>query len=125
MKDKRNEFVFSRRIKAGKRTYFVDVKSTRKEDYFITITESTRKPDADNHYIKQKIFLYKEDFNKLQAALAEAIDYVKTELMPDYDFEKYDRPPSEQDESRYPQGRFEPPRNSYNEPPYNEPEDLE
>ena len=96
MWDKQNEFVFSKRIRAGRRTYFIDVKSTRKEDYFITITESTRKGNAEAPVIKQKIFLYKEDFNKFERGLLEAIDYIKHELMPDYDFEKFDRPDEEE-----------------------------
>ena len=81
--------IFSKRIKAGKRTYFLDVKPTRSNDYYITLTESLRKPGT-NGYVKHKIFLYKEDFNKLLNGLTEAVNFVKTELMPDYDFEKYD-----------------------------------
>jgi hypothetical protein len=82
------EEVFSKRIKAGKRTYFIDVKSTRGEDYYITITESKKKLGAPG-YVKHKIFLYKEDFNKFLAGLNEAVDHVKTELIPDFDFEKF------------------------------------
>lgn len=104
MWDKQNEFVFSKRVKAGKRTYFIDVKSTKKEDYFITITESTRKGNNDNNFIKQKIFLYKEDFNKFERGLLEAIDYVKQELMPDYDFDKFDRPDEEEPPRYGPKG---------------------
>ena len=57
-----NEEIFSKRVRAGKRTYFIDVKSTRGNDYYLTITESKRK--QGNHFIRHKIFLYKEDFNK-------------------------------------------------------------
>jgi viroplasmin and RNaseH domain-containing protein len=86
-KGQRDE-VYSRRIKAGKRTYFIDVKATRGNDYYITITESKRKEDGYG-YAKHKIFLYKEDFNKFMDGLDEVIGYVKNDLMPDYDFERY------------------------------------
>ena len=83
------ESVYSKRIRAGKRrTYFFDVRATRSNDYFLTITES-RKRFNDNGYDRHKIFLYKEDFNKFTKALTEAVDYVKTELMPDFDFDAF------------------------------------
>jgi predicted AlkP superfamily phosphohydrolase/phosphomutase len=93
------ESIYSKRIRAGKRrTYFFDVKATRANDYYLTITES-RKRFNDNGYDRHKIFLYKEDFNKFIKALGEAIDYVKTELMPDFNFDAYnhDEVPAEQD----------------------------
>lgn len=81
--------VYSKRIRAGKRrTYFFDVRATRGNDYFLTITESRKRFD-DNGYDRHKIFLYKEDFNKFIKALGEAIDYVKTDLMPDFDFDAF------------------------------------
>lgn len=87
--DKKMESVYSRRIRAGKRrTYFFDVRATRGNDYYLTITES-RKRFNDDGYDRHKIFLYKEDFNKFIKALGEAVDYVKTELMPDFDFDAY------------------------------------
>lgn len=87
--DKKNESVYSKRIRAGKRrTYFFDVRATRGNDYFLTITESRKRFD-DNGYDRHKIFLYKEDFNKFIKALGEAIDYVKTDLMPDFDFDAF------------------------------------
>ncbi|HRN56978.1 MAG TPA: DUF3276 family protein [Agriterribacter sp.] len=87
--DKRMESVYSKRIRAGKRrTYFFDVRSTRNQDYYLTITES-RKRFNDNGYDRHKIFLYKEDFNKFIKALNEAVDHVKTELMPDFDFDAF------------------------------------
>ena len=87
--DKRMESVYSKRIRAGKRrTYFFDVRATRGNDYYITITES-RKRFNENGYDRHKIFLYKEDFNKFLKALTEAVDYVKTELMPNFDFDAY------------------------------------
>ena len=87
--DKKMESVYSKRIKAGKRrTYFFDVRATRGNDYYLTITES-RKRFNDGGYDRHKLFLYKEDFNKFTKALNEAVDYVKTELMPDFDFDAY------------------------------------
>jgi hypothetical protein len=87
--DKKMESIYSKRIRAGKRrTYFFDVRATRGNDYYLTITES-RKRFNDNGYDRHKIFLYKEDFNKFIKALSEAVDYVKTELMPDFDFDAY------------------------------------
>ena len=97
--DKKMESIYSKRIRAGKRrTYFFDVKATRANDYYLTITES-RKRFNDNGYDRHKIFLYKEDFNKFIKALGEAVDYVKTELMPDFNFDAYnhDEVPVEQD----------------------------
>ena len=87
--DKKMESIYSKRIRAGKRrTYFFDVRATRGNDYYLTITES-RKRFNDNGYDRHKIFLYKEDFNKFIKALTEAVDYVKTDLMPDFDFDAY------------------------------------
>jgi len=87
--NRNNESLFSKRIKAGKRrTYFFDVRSTRGNDYFITITESKKRFD-DNGYDRHKMFLYKEDFNKFLNALTETVNYVKTDLMPDFDFDAY------------------------------------
>lgn len=93
------ESVYSKRIRAGKRrTYFFDVRATRGNDYFLTITESRKRFD-DNGYDRHKIFLYKEDFNKFIKALGEAIDYVKTDLMPDFDFDAFNH--------EYPEGEGE------------------
>ena len=87
--EKKMESIYSKRIRAGKRrTYFFDVRATRGNDYYLTITES-RKRFNDNGYDRHKIFLYKEDFNKFIKALAEAVDHVKTQLMPDFDFDAY------------------------------------
>lgn len=84
-----NESIYSKRLKAGKRrTYFFDVRTTRASDYFITITESKKRSD-DRGYERHKMFLYKEDFNKFLAALTDTINYVKTDLMPDFDFDAY------------------------------------
>lgn len=78
MEGNRDE-VFSRRVRAGKRTYFIDVRSTRSgEDYYLTITESKRSGETERE--KFKIFLYKEDFEKFRAALTEALEFAYTEL---------------------------------------------
>jgi hypothetical protein len=93
--DKKMESIYSKRIRAGKRrTYFFDVRATRGNDYYLTITES-RKRFNDNGYDRHKIFLYKEDFNKFIKALTEAVDHVKTQLMPDFDFDAYNHEESE------------------------------
>lgn len=87
--DKKMESIYSKRIRAGKRrTYFFDVRATRGNDYYLTITESRKRFD-DNGYDRHKIFLYKEDFNKFIKALDESVSYVKTELMPDFDFDAF------------------------------------
>ena len=87
--EQHNESIYSKRVKAGKRrTYFFDVRSTRGSDYFITITESKKRAD-DNGYDRHKMFLYKEDFNKFLAGLAETINYVKTDLMPEFDVDAF------------------------------------
>ncbi|GET28428.1 DUF3276 family protein [Prolixibacter sp. SD074] len=72
------EEVYSKAVRAGKRTYFFDVKMTRKDEYYLTITESKKKFDQDGkyHFEKHKIFLYKEDFDKFSDGLAEIIDYI-------------------------------------------------
>ena len=95
--ERNSETLFSKRLKAGKRrTYFFDVRSTRSNDYFITLTES-KKRFNDNGYDRHKIFLYKEDFNKFLKALGETIDYVKTDLMPDFDFDAFNHEHTEDD----------------------------
>ncbi|RYY70729.1 MAG: DUF3276 family protein [Chitinophagaceae bacterium] len=87
--DKKMDSVYSKRIKAGKRrTYFFDVRETRGSDFYLTITESRKRFDSDG-YDRHKIFLYKEDFNKFVKGLNEAVDYVKTDLMPDFDFDAF------------------------------------
>ena len=74
------EDVYSKPVRAGKRTYFFDVKATKgRKDFYLTITESKRRnnPDGTFNYDKHKIFLYKEDFDKFQEGLAEVIGYIK------------------------------------------------
>lgn len=95
--DKKMDSIYSKRIRAGKRrTYFFDVRATRANDYYLTITES-RKRFTDNGYDRHKIFLYKEDFNKFLKALTEAVDHVKTQLMPDFDFDAFNHDEAEVD----------------------------
>lgn len=97
------ESIYSKRIRAGKRrTYFFDVRATRGNDYYLTITESRKRFD-DNGYDRHKIFLYKEDFNKFIKALGESVDYVKTDLMPDFDFDAFNHDEN-QDENGYSNG---------------------
>ncbi len=72
--------IFTKRVRAGKRTYFFDVKATKSEkDFYITITESKRV--GEEEYEKHKIFLYKEDFEKFRDALDETVDYVQAKLL--------------------------------------------
>jgi hypothetical protein len=83
--------IYSKRVRAGKRTYFFDVKSTRSNDYYLTITESKKRYRDDGFsYEKHKIFLYKEDFKKFIEALEDTVNHVKKELMPEVDFTKFD-----------------------------------
>ena len=78
-KDNENVEIYSQRIKAGKRTYFFDVKSTRSNDYYLTITESKKRfKDEGFYYEKHKIFLYKEDFEKFSEGLTDVISYIKS-----------------------------------------------
>jgi hypothetical protein len=74
--NREREEVFSKKVRAGKRTYFFDVKATRSNDYYVTVTESKKRLE-DGVFIKHKIFLYKEDFEKFAEGLKETIDYVK------------------------------------------------
>ncbi len=98
--DKKMDSVYSKRIRAGKRrTYFFDVKATRGNDYYLTITESRKRFDSDG-YDRHKVFLYKEDFNKFLKALNEAVAYVKTELMPDFDFDAFNHEYAENEEEQ-------------------------
>ena len=78
-------------MRAGKRrTYFFDICETRGNDYYITLTESTRRHDG-NGYERHKIFLYKEDCNRFVNYLNDTVDHLKNELLPDYDFDEFTR----------------------------------
>lgn len=80
-KRQRNE-VYSQAVRAGRRTYFFDVKETRKGDFYLTITESKKVFDRDNkfHFEKHKLFLYKEDFDKYKDALDDTVSYIREKL---------------------------------------------
>lgn len=94
-KDDKQE-IYSEKVRAGKRTYFFDVKATRSNDYYLTITESKRRYKDDGFtYEKHKIFLYKEDFNKFVTALSNTVNHVKDELLPDVDFDKFNHQENE------------------------------
>ncbi len=75
---KEKDEIFSKAVRAGKRTYFFDVKSTKKGEYYLTITESKKNFDRDGnyHYEKHKIFLYKEDFEKFEEGLDEVMKFI-------------------------------------------------
>ena len=92
MSDHNNE-IYSTAVRAGRRTYFFDVKATRGNDLYLTLTESKKSTSEDGYenYQKHKIFLYKEDFNKFQDAMNGTLDHVKQELLPDVDFSEFDR----------------------------------
>lgn len=90
-KKKKGEPIYSIRLRAGKRrTYFFDVRPTRSDDFYLTITESKRKFNDDG-YDRHKIFLYKEDFNKFVDALQKTLDHIKDNLLPEYDFDEFTR----------------------------------
>src|ERR1700759_1173728 len=74
--NREREEVYSKKVRAGKRTYFFDVKATRSNDYYVTITESKKRLE-DGVFIKHKIFLYKEDFEKFTEGLKETVEYIK------------------------------------------------
>lgn len=94
-----SEDVFSKPVRAGKRTYFFDVKSTKGGDYYLTITESKRRnePNGNFSYDKHKIFLYKEDFEKFSEGLSDVIKYIKDEC---FGGEIPQRPQEEESESK-------------------------
>ncbi|MFT4544925.1 MAG: hypothetical protein ACI9UR_000285 [Bacteroidia bacterium] len=89
---RRRDDIFSKPVRAGKRTYFFDVKATRGDDYYLTITESKRRIDENGkfHYDKHKLFLYKEDFEKFSDGFTEAIEFIKTEKGEDYGSEYHE-----------------------------------
>lgn len=91
--DRSGDEIYSRPVRAGKRTYFFDVKSTKgNNDYYLTITESKRRQEQDGSFSfdKHKIFLYKEDFEKFQEGLTEVLDYMKKNLLPDVPEHNYE-----------------------------------
>ena len=76
------EEIYSKAVRAGKRTYFFDVKATRNNDYYLTVTESKKKFDneGNQNFEKHKIFLYKEEFEKYAEGLQEVVAYIKAAL---------------------------------------------
>ena len=80
--ERNGDDVYSKPVRAGKRTYFFDVKATKGNDYYLTITESKRRIERDGRYVydKHKIFLYKEDFDKFSEGLQEVIGYIRERL---------------------------------------------
>jgi hypothetical protein len=88
--EKKLENVYSKKVRAGKkRTYFFDVKETRNNGYSLIITESRKRFD-DRGYDRSSVFIYPEDINKFAKALSEVIEHIKTEVIPDYNFEEFD-----------------------------------
>ena len=83
--ERSGEDIYSKPVRAGKRTYFFDVKATKGNDYYLTITESKRRVDTNGNfaYDKHKIFLYKEDFEKFAEGLEEVVKYIKTKCLND------------------------------------------
>ena len=81
------EEIYSKAVRAGKRTYFFDVKSTRRDEFYLTITESKKRFEQDGnfHFEKHKIFLYREDFEKFVDGLQEVISYIDQNQGMDYD----------------------------------------
>lgn len=75
------EEIFSQVLRAGRRTYFFDVRATKADDYYLTVTESKKftHDDGSFHYQKHKIYLYKEDFTDFQEMLGKATDYILNE----------------------------------------------
>lgn len=91
-RERSSDEIYSKPVKAGKRTYFFDVKTTKgKNDFYLTITESKRKMEKDGRftYDKHKIFLYKEDFDKFVEGLQEAVQYIKHNCLNDEPIEDY------------------------------------
>jgi hypothetical protein len=94
--ERNGDDVYSKPVRAGKRTYFFDVKATKGNDYYLTITESKRRVERDGRYVydKHKIFLYKEDFDKFADGLQEVVNYIRERLPAEEN-----TAPSEQSES--------------------------
>lgn len=111
------EPVFSKKLRAGRRrTYFFDVRATKENDYFLTITESKKRPNEER-YDRHKIFLYKEDFNKFLAAMNETVNHVKTELLPGYNFDEFDHSQHEGEHDQSSKPDHEPSTGEDNETP--------
>jgi hypothetical protein len=86
IENKEREEIFSRVVRAGKRTYFFDVKSTVGEEFYLTITESKRRFNNEQgkfFYEKHKLFLYREDFEKFTLGLSDAMEFIRTGKAPE------------------------------------------
>ena len=82
--------IYSKVVRAGKRTYFFDVKSTRQNDLYLTITESKKRFGQEGKFFfeKHKIFLYKEDFENFAESLAEVVDYIRENQSDECDYQR-------------------------------------
>jgi len=97
-KDRDREEIFSRSVRAGKRTYFFDVKATAGNEQYLTITESKRRFSNEQGkfiYEKHKLFLYREDFDKFFRGLNDTIEFIRTGKIPEMPFEEQDKDHSE------------------------------
>ncbi len=107
-----HELVQSAKFRAGKRrTYFFDVRKTENGDHYMTLTESTQK--VNGGYDRNKVFLYKEDFNRFVRELGTMVDLIKNDLQPDYDYDEFERRQLEWEEQRrldIENGTYEDPR---------------
>jgi hypothetical protein len=107
-----HELVQSAKFRAGKRrTYFFDVRKTENGDHYMTLTESTQK--INGGYDRNKVFLYKEDFNRFVRELGTMVDLIKNDLQPDYDYDEFERRQLEWEEQRrldIENGTYEDPR---------------
>ena len=94
------EEIFSKAVRAGKRTYFFDVKATRRNDYYLTLTESKKRFNREGQpfFEKHKIFLYKEDFDKFSDGLSEVIEFIKNANPEIIEKEVVEKPPAKSDE---------------------------
>jgi hypothetical protein len=90
-RDRKNDEVYSKAVRAGKRTYFFDIKSTKGNDLYVTITESKKRFEDGAGYEKHKIFLYKEDFEKFKDGLLDVLDKIEEMNTGNYN------PPSDND----------------------------
>jgi hypothetical protein len=85
----KTDTVHTMKIRAGKRrTYFFDIRKTKGDDFYITLTENTKRLD-NSGFERHKIFIYKEDFNRFLSTLTDLIDKVKSEYMPEYDYDEF------------------------------------
>lgn len=93
------EEIFSKAVRAGKRTYFFDVKATRRNDYYLTLTESKKRFNREGQpfFEKHKIFLYKEDFDKFSDGLSEVIEFIKNANPEIIEKEAVEKPPAKSD----------------------------